>query len=120
MALCTGLVYALLLNALIAGVFNAQAIAADLDPLASAATCDSADAGNNPVRHSNQHQPDCTLCGPACSMAGPVLALGGGVATLVEVPATSILEVSARAVVQFSPPSVYRSDTDAQAPPAIG
>jgi hypothetical protein len=118
LALCAGLVYALLLNALIAGAFNAQAIAAELDPLAAAATCDS--TGSDPVQHSNQHQPDCTLCGPACSMASPVLALGGGFVFHADAPSSTILDVSARAVASFNPPSVYRSDTAAQAPPAIG
>jgi len=104
------LAYALLLNALAAALLNMQAVAAALDPLTAAATCDTSGSvpAGDPIRHQNQHQPDCTLCSPACPMGGMVQALGGGVAVIAPRHA------------RINPPSVYRSDTDAQAPPAIG
>jgi len=114
------LVYALLVNALTAVVFDVRAIAASLDPLAAAATCDTSAPDNNrdPVRHEKQHQPDCTL---ACSMAGSVQSLGGAVAEPVTPPASSFaLHAVAPRVSSVNPPSVYLSDTAAQAPPAIG
>jgi hypothetical protein len=116
------LAYALLLNAFAAPVFNAQAVAAALDPLAQAAICNP--SGNapegDPVRHQNQHQPDCTLCSALCPMGAMVQALGGG-ASITPAPAASLaLDTGAQRKSGVHPPSVYRSDTDAQAPPAIG
>jgi hypothetical protein len=112
--------YALLLNALIAAVFNVQAIAAAIDPLSAAVTCDSTGSGSSgdPVRHNSQHQPDCTLCSPACPMGGLVQGLGSAVA-VIAVPSSFVLKVSAQEKSSVNPPSVYLSDTDAQAPPAI-
>jgi hypothetical protein len=112
--------YALLLNALIAAVFNVQAIAAAIDPLSAAVTCDSTGSGSSgdPVRHNSQHQPDCTLCSPACPMGGLVQGLGSAVA-VIAVPSSFVLEVSAQEKSSINPPSVYLSDPDAQAPPAI-
>ena len=116
------LAYALLLNALATAVLNLQAVAAALDPLTAAATCDtsgSAPAGD-PVRHQNQHQPDCTLCSPACPMGGMVQALGGGVAVIAPHPSAGVIGMDAPRNARINPPSVYRSDTDAQAPPVLG
>jgi len=112
--------YALLLNALIAAVFNVQAIAAAIDPLSAPVTCDSTGSGSSgdPVRHNSQHQPDCTLCSPACPMGGLVQGLGVAVA-VIAVPSSFGLEVSAQEKSSVNPPSVYLSDTDAQAPPAF-
>jgi hypothetical protein len=116
------LAYALLLNALAAAVLNLQAVAAALDPLTAAATCDTSGSSptRDPVRHQNQHQPDCTLCSSACPMGGMAPALGGGVAVIAPHPSFSVLRISAPRNARINPPSVYRSDTDAQAPPAIG
>jgi len=116
------LAYALLLNALAAAVLNVQAVAAALDPLAAAATCDTSgpSPGGDPVRHQNQHQPDCTLCSSACPMGGMVQALGGGVAIIAPHPSAAVIEIGAPRTARVHPTSVYRSDTDAQAPPAIG
>ena len=116
------LAYALLLNALIAAVFNVQAIAAAIDPLAVAAICDSTDSGpsGDPVRHQNQHQPDCTLCSSACPMGGMLQAQGGGVTVIAAHPSAAVIEIGAPRTARINPLSVYRSDTDAQAPPAIG
>ena len=116
------LAYALLLNALMAAVFDVQAIAAALDPLTAAATCDttgSSPAGN-PVQHKNQHQPDCMLCSPACPMGAMVLAPGGGIEAAATLPSAFGLESGAHPNASINPPSVYLSDIDAQAPPAIG
>ena len=112
--------YALLLNALIAAVFNVQAIAAAIDPLSAAVTCDSTGSGSSgdPVRHNSQHQPDCTLCSPACPMGGLVQGLGSAVA-VIAVPSSFVLKVSAQEKSSVNPLSVYLSDTAAQAPPAI-
>ena len=116
------LAYGLLLNALMAAVFDVQAVAVALDPLTAAATCDttgSSPAGN-PVQHKNQHQPDCTLCSPACPMSAIAQAPGGGIEAAAPLPSTFGLEIGARRDSSINPPSVYLSDTDAQAPPAIG
>jgi hypothetical protein len=115
------LAYALLLNALLAAVFNVQAIAASVDPLAFAVTCDSTGSGSSsdPVRHNSQHQPDCTLCSPACP-GGLVQGLGSAVAVVVPQPALFSLDVGAQRKSSVNPRSVYVSDTGAQAPPAIG
>lgn len=114
--------YALLLNALIAAVFNVQAIAAGIDPLAAAVTCDStgSSSSGDPDQHHRQHQPDCTLCGSACAMGGPAQGLAGVVAALAAPPSSIVLHVSAHEESGVNPPSIYRSDPDAQAPPAIG
>jgi hypothetical protein len=119
---CAVLAYALLLNALLAAAFNVQAIAAALDPLAVAATCDSSSSGtrDNPIRHNSQHQPDCTLCSPACPMGGMVQGLGSAVAVVATPPASFGLKVSAQQDSSIHARSVYVSDTSAQAPPAIG
>jgi hypothetical protein len=116
------LAYALLLNALTAAVFNVQAIAAALDPLSRAATCDSSGSspGGDPVRHNSQHQPDCTLCSAACPMGGMAQGLGGTVAAIATPAASFALHAGTEERSSFNPPSVYRSDTDAQAPPNIG
>ena len=113
--------YALLLNALIAAVFNVQAIAAAIDPLSAAVTCDSTGSGSSgdPVRRNSQHQPDCTLCSPACPMGGLVQGLGSAIAVIAILPSSFVLEVSAQEKSSVNPLSVYLSDTDAQAPPAI-
>lgn len=116
----TILAYALLLNALFAAVFNVQAIAAAIDPLSVAATCDSTGTRGDPVQHNNRHQPDCTLCGPACPMAGSAQSLGGVVAVVVPPPTVFVLHVSAHRDSSIDPRSIYVSDTGAQAPPAIG
>jgi hypothetical protein len=115
------LAYALLLNALVAAVVNVQAVAAALDPLASAATCDPSGSGTtgDPVRHGNQHQPDCTLCSPACPMGGMMQALGGNVPVAVPPAASFALDIAAERDFGVHPPSVYLSDADAQAPPAL-
>lgn len=116
------LAYALLLNALIAAVFNVQAIAAALDPISVAANCDpsGSDPSGDPVQHNRQHQPDCMLCGPACPMGGMMQGLGSPVATLATPSASFVLHGGVHATPGINPPSVYHSDTDAQAPPAIG
>ena len=116
------LAYALLLNALAAAVLSLQAVAAALDPLTAAATCDTSGSSpaGTPVRHQNQHQPDCTLCSPACPMCGMVQAPGGGVAVIAPHPSAAFIEIGAPRTARINPLSVYRSDTDAQAPPAIG
>ena len=92
------LAYALLLNALMAAVFDVQAVAAQLDPLAAAATCDttrSSPAGD-PVQHKNQHQPDCTLCSPACPMGTMVQAPGGGIEVAATPPSSFVLSIRDR------------------------
>jgi hypothetical protein len=114
------LAYALLLNALAAAVLNVQAVAAALDPLAAAATCDTSGSSPAPVRHQNQHQPDCTLCSSACPMGGIVKALGGGGAVIAPHPSAAVIEIGAPPTARVHPTSVYRSDTGAQAPPVIG
>src|SRR4051812_21773357 len=100
------LAYALLLNALAAAVFNVQAIAAALDPLTAAATCDTSGSspGGDPVRHQNQHQPDCTLCSSACPMGGMVQALGGCVAAVARDPSFSVLRIGAPRHARINPP----------------
>jgi hypothetical protein len=120
--LCAVLAYALLLNALLAAVFNVQAIAAALDPLSVAATCDSSGSNpsRDPARHNSQHQPDCTLCSPACPMGGMVQVLGGTVAVVATPPACRGLDIRAQRDSSIPVRSVYVSDTSAQAPPAIG
>jgi len=114
--------YALLLNALSAAVFDIQAVAAALDPLSSAVTCDSSGSrtGSDPAQHNNRHQPDCTLCGSACPMGGVVLGLGGTGATEVALRTAVILDGSAKPVSSVHPRSVHFSDRQSQAPPAIG
>jgi uncharacterized membrane protein len=116
------LAYALLLNALAAAVLSLQAVAAALDPLTAAATCDTSGSSptSNPVRHQSQHQPDCTLCSSACPMGGMLQAQSGGVAVIAFHPSISVLRIGAQRHARINPLSVYRSDTDAQAPPAIG
>jgi hypothetical protein len=114
------LAYTLLLNALMAVVFDVQAVAAALDPLAAAATCDSSGPAGNPVQHKNQHQPDCTLCSPASPMGGMVQAPGGGIDATAMPSSSFVLRIGTQRDESVNPPSVYRSDTDAQAPPAIG
>ncbi len=113
--------YVLLLNALIAAVFNVQAIAAALDPLSAAVTCDSTGSGStsDPVRHNSQHQPDCTLCSAACPMGGMVQGIGGAVAVVAAPPASLGLAQTAPRDPGIAARSVYVSDTFAQAPPAI-
>lgn len=118
--LCAVFAYALLLNALLAAVFDVQAIAAALDPLSNAASCDSSGSSEDPIRHNRQHQPDCTLCGSACAMGGSIQGLEGVGAVIVTPPASFGLAAGALRVFGINPPSVYRSDTAAQAPPAIG
>jgi len=115
------LAYALLLNALIAAAINVQAIAASIDPLAVAAICDGTGSGSSsdPARHNSQHQPDCTLCSPACPMGGLMQELGSAVAAIVSPPAMFGLDVGAQRISSVNPPSIYVSDTVAQAPPAI-
>ena len=118
-SVATGLIYALLLNVLLAGIFQTQALAASLDPLTAAATCDGTTTDPGPVHRNSQHQPDCTLCSPACPMAASMPALGGGVATLAA-PASFVLDARAQATAGVITPSTYISDTSQQAPPAIG
>jgi TPP-dependent indolepyruvate ferredoxin oxidoreductase alpha subunit len=121
-ALCLIFAYALLLNALTAAVFNVQAVAAALDPLATAATCDSTGSatGKDPVRHSSQHQPDCTLCSPACPMGSMAPALTGAIVPVVAAPFSLSLDVSATPASSVDPRSIYVSDRYARAPPTIG
>jgi hypothetical protein len=116
------LAYALLMNALTAAVLNVQAVAAALDPLSSAVTCDPSGSGpsSEPAQHRNQHQPDCTLCSSACPMGGMVQALAGGVAVTAAPTASLALDTAAERNFGVDPPSIYLSDADAQAPPAIG
>jgi hypothetical protein len=120
--LCAVLAYALLLNALLAAVFNVQAVAAALDPLSVAATCDSSgpNPSPDPARHNSQHQPDCTLCSPACAMGALVLALDNEVAVLAAPPSSFGLEIGSQRDSGIPVRSVYVSDASAQAPPAIG
>ncbi len=121
-ALGAVLTLALLLNVVLAGVLSLQAVAAALDPLAAAVNCDPVGSGadSNPVGHKSQHEPDCALCGPACPMAGAALALGGAVALVASPPAAFDLHIRAQRHASINPPSLYRSDADAQAPPARG
>jgi hypothetical protein len=121
-ALGAVLAYALLLNALATAVFNVQAVASALDPLAVAANCDTGSApSGDPARHEKQHQPDCTLCSSACPMGGMAQALGGGNAAGAPFPTAGfVLRIGAPHDAGLTPPSIYLSDTDAQAPPAIG
>lgn len=117
------LAYALLLNAFAAAASNLQAVAAALDPLTQAAICNpSGDApDSDPARHQNQHQPDCTFCSAACPMGGMMQALAEGDAAATPAPTTALaLDSGAPRTSGMHPPSVYRSDTDAQAPPAFG
>jgi hypothetical protein len=113
--------YVLLLNALIAAALNVQAIGAALDPLSAAVTCDSTSSGSgsDPIPHNRQHLPDCTLCSPACVMGGLLQGLGSTVELVATPPSSFVLHVSAHATSSVNPPSVYLSDPDAQAPPAI-
>jgi len=116
------LAYALLLNALIAGVFNVQPIAAALDPISVAANCDpsGSDPSGDPVRHNRQHQPDCMLCGPACQMGGMMQGLGNAIASITTPYTALVLQGGSAQPSGVNPSSVYHSDTDAQGPPAIG
>jgi len=120
--LCAVFAYALLLNALTGAVFDVRAIAASLDPLSSAATCDTSGSSpsGDPVRHNNQHQPDCTLCSAACPMGGMAQGLGNAIAVIAASPSPSGLEVSAQREFSIQARSVYASDAAAQAPPTIG
>ena len=120
--LCAVFAYALLLNALIAAVFNVQAIAAALDPLSVAVNCDSTGSGSNPdpIRHKSEHQPDCMLYGPTCPMGGLVQGPAGAISVAVAAPSSVALEARGYPDLGVNPPSVYLSDTGAQAPPAIG
>lgn len=114
----TILAYALLLNALFAAVFNVQAIAAAIDPLSVAATCDSTGTRGDPVQHNNRHQPDCTLCGPACPMAGSAQGVVDGVPAAPAAPsATMGLDATTHRATTVNPPSIHISDAKAQAPP---
>jgi hypothetical protein len=121
-ALGAVLAYALLLNALTAAVYDVQAMAAALDPLAAAATCDApaSDPAGDPAPHKNQHQPDCTLCSPACPMVTMAQMPGGGIALAAAPASAFVLPAGPQAKSSNHPPSIYRSDADAQAPPAIG
>lgn len=120
--LCAVFAYALLLNALLAAVFNVQAIGAVLDPLSVAANCVSTGSGadDHPGEHNRPHQPDCTLCGPACPMTGLVLGLGDASALAVSAPLFFEGDAARHPDLGIHMASVYRSDTAAQAPPAIG
>jgi hypothetical protein len=115
------LVYALLLNGLIAAVFNVQAIAAAIDPLSVAVTCDASGSSpdGDPVKHDNRHQPDCSLCNSACPMGGLVQDTSKAVAVLAAPSAAFAARVALQRDSSVNPPSVYLSDTDAQAPPAV-
>jgi hypothetical protein len=118
--LCAVFAYAILLNALFTALSDVQAIAAALGPLTAAATCDSSGSTGVPVPQNRQHQPDCTLCGPACPMAGSIQALDGA-STVAPVPAPALATAApSQRLHGIDPPSVYRSDAAAQAPPAIG
>jgi hypothetical protein len=117
-SVATGLIYALLLNVLLAGIFQAQALAASLDPLAAAANCDGTTTDREPARHNSQHQPDCTLCSQACPMAAAMPALVGGTGLLIA-PAAFARDVSAQAAASVIAPSTYCSDISQQAPPAL-
>ena len=115
--------YALLLNVLLAATINVQAIAAAIDPLSVAATCDSTGSdpvGGDPLRHTNQHQPDCTLCSPACPMGAMAQGLEDSSAIVAQRPSGFGLDISAQRRSSIYPPSIYVSDAAAQAPPAIG
>ena len=116
------LAYALLLNAFAAAVLNLQAVAAALDPLTAAATCDTSGTSpaGDPNRHQNQHQPDCTLCSAAGPIGGVLPAMGGDLAAVPAPLASLILETAAARRSGTHPPSIYLSDTDAQAPPVLG
>jgi hypothetical protein len=120
-ALAAFLAYALLLNALTAALFNVQAIAAALDPLTQAATCDGSGSQGDPARHDSRHQPDCTLCGPACPMGGPMQGLAGAATPQVPAPqAVFAPSLGTPRASRVHPQSVYLSDGFAQAPPARG
>ena len=116
------LAYALLLNALAAAVFNLQAVAAALDPLTAAATCDTSGTSpaGDPVRHQNQHQPDCTLCSAAGPVGGMLPAMASDFAAVPTPFASLVLDTGAARRSGTHPPSIYLSDTDAQAPPVLG
>lgn len=112
------LAYALLLNVLFAAVFNVQVVAAAIDPLSAAATCDSSGSPGDPIQHNNRHQPDCTLCGPACPMAGSAQGVVDGVPAVPAAPgATMGLDATTHRATTVNPPSIHISDAKAQAPP---
>jgi hypothetical protein len=122
LALSLAFGYALLLNALLASVNDAHALAAALDPLsASTALCGTHQPNTGGDQQGDQHQHECPLCGPICPMGGCLTghALAGGLATML--PTTSGIDVQ----ITWPVPdgvvarSVYRSDPRAQAPPAL-
>jgi hypothetical protein len=116
--LCAVFAYALLLNALLAAVFNVQAVAAALDPLSGATNC--VGTSSDPGDHDREHQPDCTLCGLACPMTGLVQGLGDARTVAVSAPASFGLDADGHPDLGIRVLSVYRSDTGSQAPPSIG
>ena len=116
--------YALLLNALLAGVLDTQAVATALDPLSTAASplCGGEDGGSSrdPANHDNRHHQECPLCGPACPMTGwPAAANGASPITLAGPALAFAIEAPRLAAASPLPSrSLYRSDLDSQAPPA--
>jgi len=110
------LAYALLLNALVSASVAVQAVAAALDPLA--ATCET--PASDPSEHKDHHQPDCMLCSPAAPIGGMAQAPGCDAAVAVPPTASRGLDANIRQSSGAHPPSVYFSDSFAQAPPAIG
>jgi hypothetical protein len=53
-------------------------------------------------------------------MGGPTQGLEGAVAVTVAPPLSFVLVAGAHPILGINPPSIYLSDTGAQAPPAIG
>lgn len=121
-AICLALAYALLMNGLLTIGFSVRVVAATLDPLVAAPSCDGTGlGGGTDPNGSSQHLPDCTLCGPACPMMGGMLqAPSAAVPAIAAAPASYVLDAEAPRRSHFSAPSLYPSDTFAQAPPAIG
>ena len=118
-AVCLALAYALLLNGLLAIGFSVRVVAATLDPLATAPSCDGTGLGGN--ADSSQHQSGCALCGPACPMMGGLMQPHErAVPTLAAAPASHSLDAKAPPATGVTPPSIYLSDTFAQAPPLLG
>jgi hypothetical protein len=122
-ALGLALGYALLLNALLAGVLGSQAVAAALDPLAAPALCgeDGRRSGGEPAdpRH---HQNECPLCGPACPMTGGAALAGGTNGGSLAAPRPTdrggVASVAQRPGQRHGPSGLFPSDLDSQAPPA--
>jgi len=117
--------YALLLNALLAGVLDTQAVAAALDPLSAAASplCGGEDGGfsRDPANRGNQHHQECPLCGPACPMGGWTSTANGAGPVTFSAPALAFA-IEAPRLVTANPlrsRSLYRSDLDSQAPPEV-